>query len=705
MKIAARLIAGLLLLNAIGLNAPLWAQQTKKDSDDPLRLKTNLVEVRAVVTDKLGNAIDNLTKDDFEVSEKGKPRSISFFSLENIGEPDKQPAGDRTAKPMDPGSASIRPARTIAFFVDTFNLSPTSLLYAKQSLRKFIDHQSSDRDTFWLLTSSGALGFLEQMTKDRQMLRFAIDRLGTQDSGPDPLFTPFIAARVAQGDPTAISLAIQILIERDHIDGPLNILERLAQSTALGILAEAAFRRRCVLGRLKAMSQRMAEMPGQRLVFFLSDGFSMMDVGGGVDTNEVQLAIGSAVRSGVVIYSLDTKGLAPPPGFDVTSVTLSTASAGGANLHSYLADSEHELQNGMNALAADTGGEAFFHSNELGVVMERSLRKNSMYYVLAFHAADFKDEKEFRRISVRVKNHPEYQVRAQRGYASPELTAESADKTASPQQRLIQSIAAPLPVTGIRVAASAAYFETGSDNSNVSFAAQIGADHVTFSEHEKRFAFALDVLTVVYDRSGKVVNTFSDKAHGDLMPERADLAKRTGFTYSKRLALKPGAYQIRVGIMDQASEKIGVSTGWVEVPDLKRGKMALSSIIIGDETSASVDEAEIARLSGLSLERGFKIYRRGSRLVYSLMAYNLSANHNHSEPVIQTEIFQDGTAVFNSGWSALDSRTLSKDEKRTEAAGQLNLALQPGAYELRITIKDPGSKQTAQKTIMFGVDG
>ncbi|PYP84603.1 MAG: hypothetical protein DMF61_19595 [Blastocatellia bacterium AA13] len=157
--------------------------------------------------------------------------------------------------------------------------------------------------------------------------------------------------------------------------------------------------------------------------------------------------------------------------------------------------------------------------------------------------------------------------------------------------------------------------------------------------------------------------------------------------------------------MDQASEKIGVSTGWVEVPDLKRGKMALSSIIIGDETSASVDEAEIARLSGLSLERGFKIYRRGSRLVYSLMAYNLSANHNRAEPVIQTEIFQDGTAVFNSGWSALASRTLSKDEKRTEAAGQLNLALQPGAYELRITVKDPGSKQTAQKTIMFGVDG
>jgi len=133
--------------------------------------------------------------------------------------------------------------------------------------------------------------------------------------------------------------------------------------------------------------------------------------------------------------------------------------------------------------------------------------------------------------------------------------------------------------------------------------------------------------------------------------------------------------------------------------------MTLSSIILGEETGASVNETEVARLSSLSLNRGFKIYKQGSQLVYSIMAYNLSGNRERAEPVIQTEILQDGKAVFNSGWSALASRTLSKDDKRTEAAGQLNLALQPGAYELRITIKDPGSKQTAQKSIMFGVDG
>ena len=56
----------------------------KSDQEQTVRLKTDLVELRAVVTDKKGNLIDGLRKEDFEVLERGAPQEIGFFSLERI---------------------------------------------------------------------------------------------------------------------------------------------------------------------------------------------------------------------------------------------------------------------------------------------------------------------------------------------------------------------------------------------------------------------------------------------------------------------------------------------------------------------------------------------------------------------------------------------------------------------------------------------
>jgi len=49
-------------------------------SQEPLRVKVNLVNVSFSVRDSLGALVDNLTKDDFEVLEDAVPQKISFFS-------------------------------------------------------------------------------------------------------------------------------------------------------------------------------------------------------------------------------------------------------------------------------------------------------------------------------------------------------------------------------------------------------------------------------------------------------------------------------------------------------------------------------------------------------------------------------------------------------------------------------------------------
>src|SRR5687768_4766825 len=60
------------------------APPTKDEQDDVVRITTTLVQLDAVVT-KDGKQVTDLTADDFEISEDGRPQTITHFSyISNI---------------------------------------------------------------------------------------------------------------------------------------------------------------------------------------------------------------------------------------------------------------------------------------------------------------------------------------------------------------------------------------------------------------------------------------------------------------------------------------------------------------------------------------------------------------------------------------------------------------------------------------------
>ena len=73
--------------------------QTKPaDQTEAVRLRTELIQVQVVVTDKQGRIIENLKRDDFELMEQGHPQEVSFFSLERVRifhEPQRSRRGNR----------------------------------------------------------------------------------------------------------------------------------------------------------------------------------------------------------------------------------------------------------------------------------------------------------------------------------------------------------------------------------------------------------------------------------------------------------------------------------------------------------------------------------------------------------------------------------------------------------------------------------
>jgi VWFA-related protein len=701
------ILLSVFLLPGSGFLASGFACQTQKKADEkdqPVRLKTDLFELRAVVTDARGKLVDDLRKEDFELLENNRPQSVSFFSIKHV-------LDQRTSPPPSTKDAGANSrGRTIVLFVDTLHLTASDALQTRQALRYFVDHQMSDQDMVALVSSAGSLGLLGQFTRDRQLLRFAIDRLPPGISGRGTFFTPYLCSQIVLEVEEALTVGAQIVKAEEGVTAsppgmePDFLAKRIARQRAVEILIETENKRRLTLLTLREVAERMAGMPGQRLIAYYTGGFTMRGPKGEIDTGDIQSVTSRAVRSGVVIHSIDVRGLYVNPIFDVAAGDIIANGNNLSLLTSYLSHSSREAEDGMNALAKDTGGEAFFNTNDLKGALQKALDEDKTYYALAYYPSDTAD-KSFRRITLRVKNHPEYRIRTQRGYSPVEATKAELPRT--PQERLIQAIMSPLPVTEIGISASADFFASGADKAQVSYEAHIEGQNLSFSEQSGRFQFELELVTTIYDLSGKRVDSFAETVKANLLPQRLELLRRNGLNYSKRLALKPGLYQFRVGVREISIDRIGATSAWVEVPDLNKGKLNLSNIFLRKDLNEEGQAVDVknGELPGTRTAQGIRSYQQGEFLIYQLMIYNHpSPTQSESELVMQLSLTRGDQAIYQSQWQQLAPLIVKRDKIGIDIGGQFKLSLQPGLYELAIAIEDSKSKRPVQRTVAFNVE-
>lgn len=664
---AACLATVILVSQGVAVLALAEQVQTKSaEQEQAVRLKAELIEVRAVVTDRRGRHVGDLTKEDFELLENGRSQEIAFFSVERI-----ESKSERAIEPSRAEAGRIRlvepPARVIVLFVDTLHLSFSSLVRAREALRKFVKEQISESDLVAVVATGRTLGLVGEFTQNRHVLLYAIDRLTLWEQGLyTGKYTPYLAAMVDRGDRDALRLASQIVAAEEGV-ADLDYVRIKARV----ILSEAAWRRKATLSVLEAVAERMAEMPGQRMLVLISDGFTLMDIGGSFATDELNRAISRAVRSGVTIYSLYGRGLEPNQCYG-----------------------QEELENGLNALASDTGGQAFFHTNDLNIALERVLDDNRTYYVLGYYPPEGRDTR-FRRITVRVKNRPDYSVRVPKGYLPLAIKKEPAAK--NPPQQLFQAIAAPLRVTTLGVAVSAEFLEREADDAQVSLFVHLDGNNLHYVEHNGRFRLEVEMVAVIYDNQGKPVRTLANNVNVLMRPGHLEQARQDIYHFAQRVALKPGLYSVRVGIREPSTERIGTAMAWVEVPDLKRRRLTLSGLFVAEwEPQGKLLLPGINSVLGQPIRR----IRKGNGIVYYLMIYNASASPEDLK--MQVEIFNGQDRLYGSEWMPVSRRMIGRNKRGIEVGERIVIEnMQPGIYELRVAIEDPKSKQIAHRAMVF----
>ena len=156
--------------------------------------------------------------------------------------------------------------------------------------------------------------------------------------------------------------------------------------------------------------------------------------------------------------------------------------------------------------------------------------------------------RNFATIKVRVRDHPEYKVRTQRGYQPAD--EKTADVATTPQERLLRAMTAPLPLTAIELTSSASFLARPGDDAQVTLQVHIGGESLTYPKAGDKYLMNGEVAVLILDRSGKIADKFIKAVGASLAPEQLEAAKHDGYRYSGRLSLRPGLFQIRVGVRD-----------------------------------------------------------------------------------------------------------------------------------------------------------
>ena len=167
-----------IFLPAIVVGASIFATAQQPAPSATFQVEVNFVDIDAVVTDERGNFVSDLTKDDFELLDDGKPQEISAFSLVDIPVP---VAGSRprAATPVVSdvkSNAEPISGRLYVIVLDDLNVAPLRTKVVVNAAQELIERHFGPNDMAAVTYTSGRTDGAQEFTSERALLLAAINK-------------------------------------------------------------------------------------------------------------------------------------------------------------------------------------------------------------------------------------------------------------------------------------------------------------------------------------------------------------------------------------------------------------------------------------------------------------------------------------------------------------------------------------------------
>jgi VWFA-related protein len=695
-------IGGLLLTITLpGQGRPPVPAASQKLPSMALTTDVSVVQVDAFIVGGNGQFVTDLTRDEVEVLEDGKPQVLAGFELVSL--PPPAAVAPLAARPLDVRSnTGAFEGRLYIILLDDLHIGPPRTTAARKLAKLFIERNLTGNDLAVVLTTSGSLAGARGFTPDRARLLRAVDGcVGSK------VTSPALAELSMNGTPESISSTSASL-------------QRVANArSALETMANLATYAGSVRQRRKAL-------------VLVSEG---IDYDLSLRDNEASELrqrffdfIGAANRSNLTVYSFDPRVFSHGGDefVDVASTPTRNVENDEEVIKTTLLQNDTEFaQDNLRTLSSETGGFAHLGSREFDPAFERIEQEHSRYYMIGYYPSNDARDGSFRKISLRV-SRPGVSVRARRGYtaakadalramatgdgkaaiASTEGTEGTAAVVEGVSPAVEKALASALPVPGLTMRATAAAFRGGAGKASVVVLVQASGRDMLFMPRGDRFEDTLELAVVAIDGRGRTRGGTHVSALMPLSSRMQSVVAQTGVVFQLRLDLEPGAYQLRIAGQDAGSGVAGSVHVDLDVPDFAAQAVSLSGVVLSGERAGQVPsprvDATLAKwLPGTPVTQ--REFQRADTITAVSELYLNKAEKTGRLTLATRVLDAGGRPVFQQ-----DAPFGGSGEKGSVAhAHVVSIPLAefvPGLYTLRVDASAPGaSVPAARRDVVFSV--
>jgi VWFA-related protein len=528
----------------------------ENNSEVKFTSRTELVLIPTLVTDKSGNHISGLKKEDFTVLENGGEQKIATF--EEITSD-----AHRFSRPRNPnefsnslagGRSANRMTLIVLDFINTPFLDQTN---ARKELLKYLTQSVDQREptALYTLTRTG-INVIHDFTTDPRVLVAALHKVKGDtskmvDTEEDVeaitgTASPDGSAGVDPGAVQSEAAKIQTMME----DQELNF-QSFQQRLAITYTLQG----------LQQLSEALAGCPGRKALIWTGGGFPFS-----VSENTMQVA--PAGRDSladvlpmyehtwqllnaaqIALYPLDVKGL------QAVGVPSASVRKPGKNYARNMSSKRMDTESTLLIFASMTGGRAYYNSNDLVKGFRDAVRDSAEYYMLGYYLDRSNTKSGWRKLAVKV-NRDHVEVRARSGFF---VTNATIDPDTSRTNDIASALQSPLDYTSLALVARWANIEPGKEagKKHVNYEMQLAADPALINDADNNH-LALEFIALAKTPEGKQVDhPEGQRFDTHLTSENASTLRQQGVAFRGALDLAPGEYTVRFVVRDDLSGRMG----------------------------------------------------------------------------------------------------------------------------------------------------
>jgi VWFA-related protein len=538
---------------------------TQKDAPPTFQSRVNLVLVPVVVRDGQGHAIGDLSKENFQLLDKGKVQTIASFSVVKRGGTPlsaNPPAAEGSTIAAAPTNEQANPERYVAYLFDDLNIEFGDLVAVKKAATNHLATglQPTDRASIYTTSGQTTLEFTDDKTKLAETVAQLRTRPLFQHVGRQcPDLSYYMADLIVnKNDQQALAAATEETLACMHMNAQqVSAAQQIAQSAARQELSIGEQGTRIALGVIRNVIRRMSSMPGQRLIVLSSPGFLAQTSEAISDKGEI---LDLAARSNVMISSLNARGLFTTE-MDASQQGASSQAAQQL-ISQYFRESAVATEDVLAELADGTGGTFFHNNNDLNAGFARVAAAPEVSYVLGFSPQAMKPDGSFHRLKISLLDRKGLNIQARRGYYALKHSRNAEEDAKADIQAAVFSRE---EMHDIPLDLQTQFFKPDAVSAKLTVMAKVDLRRLRFKKLDGRNDDQLTVVAALFDRNGNYLTGMTKTVEMKLRDET--LARLvSGITVKSNFDVKPGTYIVRLVVRDAEGQAMAAQNGAVEIP-------------------------------------------------------------------------------------------------------------------------------------------